>query len=224
MTQTSHLTLLDAPGATLDAALEFVNTTGLSDGRPFDDLPSVAAALDWLAAHGFLSEEEAEGERARLAAEPSAEAALERLREVRSGLRELIDAVDDERAPAAACLTAVNSVLSLRETTELQPCPDGLRLQRRREGPPLDRALAEISRRVAAEFDEGRQGRLRVCANDRCRWAFYDRSRPGSRRWCEMSSCGNRAKAARHRERQRARAASTTRRDGTSTTASSASS
>jgi predicted RNA-binding Zn ribbon-like protein len=36
-----------------------------------------------------------------------------------------------------------------------------------------------------------------------CRWVFYDESRAGKRRWCDMASCGNRAKAARHRARQK---------------------
>ena len=45
--------------------------------------------------------------------------------------------------------------------------------------------------------------RFRVCANDQCRWAFFDESRAGRRRWCDMSSCGNRAKAARHRARSK---------------------
>ena len=43
-----------------------------------------------------------------------------------------------------------------------------------------------------------RRGSVRQCANDRCRWLFLDASRTGSRRWCEMRSCGNRAKARRH--------------------------
>ena len=49
----------------------------------------------------------------------------------------------------------------------------------------------------------GDTDRLRVCANDQCRWIFYDSSRTGRRRWCDMATCGNRAKAARHRARQR---------------------
>jgi predicted RNA-binding Zn ribbon-like protein len=40
--------------------------------------------------------------------------------------------------------------------------------------------------------------RIRRCANDRCLWLFVDTSKSGTRRWCDMSSCGNRAKAARH--------------------------
>lgn len=43
-----------------------------------------------------------------------------------------------------------------------------------------------------------RLGKLKCCANDRCKWLFVDDSKSGSRRWCSMSSCGNRAKAHRH--------------------------
>jgi hypothetical protein len=43
-------------------------------------------------------------------------------------------------------------------------------------------------------------GRLRIrqCANDKCLWLFVDESKSGTRRWCDMASCGNRAKARRH--------------------------
>jgi predicted RNA-binding Zn ribbon-like protein len=34
---------------------------------------------------------------------------------------------------------------------------------------------------------------------------FRDYSPAGRRKWCDMSTCGNRAKAARHRERQKAK-------------------
>jgi len=40
--------------------------------------------------------------------------------------------------------------------------------------------------------------RIRRCANDECRWLFLDESKSGTRRWCDMASCGNRAKARRH--------------------------
>jgi predicted RNA-binding Zn ribbon-like protein len=39
---------------------------------------------------------------------------------------------------------------------------------------------------------------LRRCANPECLWLFIDASKSGNRRWCDMASCGNRAKAARH--------------------------
>ena len=50
---------------------------------------------------------------------------------------------------------------------------------------------------LAAVFEADAAGtwrRLRACANPACGWAFYDRSRNGSSRWCDMAICGNRAK------------------------------
>lgn len=43
--------------------------------------------------------------------------------------------------------------------------------------------------------------RLRGCAGEHCGWLFVDRSRNGTRRWCSMRDCGNRAKARRHYRR-----------------------
>ncbi len=40
--------------------------------------------------------------------------------------------------------------------------------------------------------------RLKQCPPENCRWLFLDRSKNGSRRWCEMATCGNRAKARGH--------------------------
>jgi predicted RNA-binding Zn ribbon-like protein len=42
-----------------------------------------------------------------------------------------------------------------------------------------------------------RAERVRACG--RCGWLFLDSSRGGRRRWCSMSTCGNREKASRHR-------------------------
>ena len=36
-----------------------------------------------------------------------------------------------------------------------------------------------------------------------CSWLFADESRNGSRRWCSMKDCGNRAKARRHYQRSK---------------------
>jgi predicted RNA-binding Zn ribbon-like protein len=42
-------------------------------------------------------------------------------------------------------------------------------------------------------------GRVRRCADPRCGRVFQDETKNGRRRWCDMATCGNRAKAARHR-------------------------
>ncbi|WP_426515834.1 CGNR zinc finger domain-containing protein [Diaminobutyricibacter sp. McL0618] len=46
---------------------------------------------------------------------------------------------------------------------------------------------------------QGSMGRVKLCAADDCRWAFYDRSKNGSRTWCSMGVCGNRQKARTYR-------------------------
>ncbi len=46
--------------------------------------------------------------------------------------------------------------------------------------------------------DDDRE-RLKLC--DSCGTLFYDRSRNRSRRWCDMGSCGNRAKVRNYRKR-----------------------
>ena len=51
----------------------------------------------------------------------------------------------------------------------------------------------------------GPHRRIRRCANDQCLWLFIDTSKGGTRRWCDMSACGNRAKARRHYSKIKAR-------------------
>ena len=64
-----------------------------------------------------------------------------------------------------------------------------------------------MGRMVAAVFtamaDED-WSRLKLCSSPTCRWAFFDRSRNHSSRWCTMASCGNRQKARRFRQRAKA--------------------
>jgi predicted RNA-binding Zn ribbon-like protein len=43
--------------------------------------------------------------------------------------------------------------------------------------------------------------RMRSCANPDCRVLFVDHSRPGTRRWCSMQTCGNQAKKSAQRAR-----------------------
>lgn len=62
---------------------------------------------------------------------------------------------------------------------------------------PLDAALARSALRIVYG---GRVGRVRICGN--CGWLFEDASRNGSRLWCDMAVCGNRAKARRHYQRK----------------------
>jgi hypothetical protein len=63
-------------------------------------------------------------------------------------------------------------------------------------------ALDTIVETVAAGVAGGGWGRLKLCAAEDCRWAFYDTSRNGGGRWCTMEACGNRNKTRAYRRRQ----------------------
>ena len=71
---------------------------------------------------------------------------------------------------------------------------------------PMARASALFSS-IARDMIEVATGplasRIRRCEGVNCAIPFVDTSRPGTRRWCSMDRCGNRAKVAAHRRRQR---------------------
>lgn len=190
--------------ASLEVGLEFVNSLELSRAGPEEHLPSIESALAWLHQHDLLHFDALQRELRRSSEDPAAgQRALARIRRVRAATRELVDAAVERRGPDLAHLREVNRALRFHYVYELVPAPDGVSLDHRHEGDPIDGALARLSESIARELSQGQPDRLRVCANDDCRWAFSDSSRTGRRKWCDMSTCGNRAKAARHRERKR---------------------
>jgi predicted RNA-binding Zn ribbon-like protein len=58
--------------------------------------------------------------------------------------------------------------------------------------------LAPLLWSAADLLTHAERRRVRRCANEACLWLFVDESKAGTRRWCDMSSCGNRAKSRRH--------------------------
>jgi predicted RNA-binding Zn ribbon-like protein len=67
---------------------------------------------------------------------------------------------------------------------------------------PVTATLALVARDALDLVTSTAIERVRACAGPDCKALFLDTSRPGSRRWCSMDTCGNRAK----KEALRARA------------------
>jgi predicted RNA-binding Zn ribbon-like protein len=203
MTSTTH------PGhrhaATLEDTFDFLNTDELDgSGRPVEHLRALTDATAFLEERGLLHP----ARRRPLDASPPDRAAelLDHVLAVRAGLREVVEALVARRRVDERALATVNGVLRARGALELVPGEGGVALAHRHVGDPLDDALAAVAEPLVAVIAAGATRRLRICANDGCRWVFEDASRTGRRRWCSMASCGNRAKAARHRARRRAAA------------------
>src|SRR5207253_2813605 len=123
------------------------------------------------------------------------------LRRVRQAMRGVLEAAAARRAPDAGELDEINRALRTHYIYELVPATDGVSLDHRHQGDPVDGAIARLAEAIARELIQGDTERLRICENAQCRWVFKDTSRTGKRKWCSMRSCGNRAKVARHRAR-----------------------
>lgn len=72
------------------------------------------------------------------------------------------------------------------------------------EAPLAVRLAAEAAMGLAIVMRDDGLDRLKTCAADECDDAFIDTSRNRSRRFCDPSTCGNRANVAAYRARRRA--------------------
>ncbi|PRY12822.1 putative RNA-binding Zn ribbon-like protein [Kineococcus rhizosphaerae] len=124
-------------------------------------------------------------------------AQLVRAREVREALfAVLAAALDGTPAPPSA--------RELLNTTALRP-PVGLHLGDagavERSG-DLDAVLSGLVRDCFDLLSGPQRAALSWCDDERCTRVFVDTSRGRRRRWCGMSGCGDRAKAAAYRRRR----------------------
>src|SRR4029453_1524239 len=135
----------------------------------------------------------------------AARSALRRARTTREALFELFSALAAGRPVPARAVRGLNGALeaSLRHL-RLEPGRDGLAWSWDMEQAPLDRVLWPAVR-SAAEIASGEERlRVREGAADPCAWLFLDRRKNASRRRCDMTVCGNRAKSRRYHARHRA--------------------
>ena len=115
---------------------------------------------------------------------------------LRNALRAFLEIAPDARAAHRASARLSDAcapfplVLAASPTVALAPAPNA---------PKLSVVLVEL----LALARSGRLDRLKTCASEECRWIFYDRSKPASRRWCSSALCGNRHKTRAYRQRQR---------------------
>ena len=187
--------------------LDFVNSEAT---RPLDALSDFDTLTIWLEAASVLDPERAVGMRRRGREQPSGAAAtIVDARRVRGALRTLAErgvAPADGDQVRLHVLGEINRVLGRSAgTRRLERRPDGTY---GRNFVPVGDAFAglmiPIVESAADALILGELPRVRRCADGRCAHVFFDGTKNGRRRWCDMATCGNRAKAARHRQKLRA--------------------
>ena len=186
--------------------LDFVNTDDLRRGVRFDALREFETFVQWLEAANVLDAERAAGLRRRAQQQPSgAAAALVDARRVRASLRALAERGNTAEKARIDTLAEINRILGRSAgTRRLEPNGDGTFT---RSFVPVGDAFAGLMIPVVESAADalviGELARIRRCADGRCPRVFFDGTKNGRRRWCDMATCGNRAKAARHRVRRR---------------------
>jgi predicted RNA-binding Zn ribbon-like protein len=164
----------------------FVNTRDLEDGTDLLDVP--ATAREWLTDSGLLD----------VAAELS-DSEVEHARAVREAIRDLIEpegaAGEDRLGPLRQLAASHRAQLTLVDG-------GAIALENSRQG-GLDDGLFELLLIIHRAQQDGTWSRLKICANDECQWAFFDRSRNQQGNWCDMAVCGNRLKNRELRARRR---------------------
>ncbi len=191
-------------------AVNFVNTVHSPGNfhRLLEDWPSLLA---------FLEQSEVISPRrtsALLSLQQSnpqaAESLLRRALVLREALRRSFDSLARGEAPDRESVEPVNEILRVTEGHDelvLEQRNWRLRFIAREERPEW--LLAAIARSAAEILTDPAAAALRKCANPACGLFFCDTSRTHRRRWCSMSTCGNRSKVAafskRHPHRHRGR-------------------
>jgi predicted RNA-binding Zn ribbon-like protein len=168
----------------------YVNTVDVQDGPEELSDPNTLGA--WLVAHELM-------ERGQTVSEADLKHAIA----VREAIRGVIGAnsggrvypLDIATLNEAAAASRLRARFGAGGKARLEPEAGGV--------------AGAMGRMVAALFTamaDEEWSRLKLCGSETCRWAFYDRSRNHSSRWCTMATCGNRQKARRFRQRAKATA------------------
>jgi predicted RNA-binding Zn ribbon-like protein len=188
--------------------LDFVNTLG---DRPVaqpheEDLHSYADLVAWSVAAGLLSGAEAADYARAAARRPSdADAAFARAIALREAMYRVFSAVAADAAPPTDDLAAVNAAIADAMGHARLVVAEGHFHWEWERVPAVPESMLRPVVWSAAELLTAEElHRVHECAGHDCGWLFLDMSKNGSRRWCSMETCGNRAKARRHRERQQA--------------------
>jgi len=184
-----------------DLALDFINTGLGGTAGPGDTLTAPGDVTRWLGEAGLLTLTE---RRHLDRAPPEARSLLDEGRRLRQEMGEALERWLRGAPLSASSLFALNRCLAARPTYP-QVRGDGTELTVLRVGGATLVAgyLAPLAGRFLDLLLEADPLRVRACASPGCALWFRDTSRNGSRRWCSMARCGNRAKVAAHYRRKR---------------------
>jgi predicted RNA-binding Zn ribbon-like protein len=186
-------------------SLDFANTL---EDRPremprellhrYDDL------VAWGEQAGIVTDEEAR-QLLEKAGKQQEEAAtiFERAITLREAVFHILESVVMEEPPEESDMATLNEMLTRAMAhARLIVEGDNFGWDWPAKGEHLECVLWEVAVLTAELLTSDLRRATRICAAEDCSWLFLDTSKNHSRRWCDMKTCGNRAKARRYQERK----------------------
>ena len=129
---------------------------------------------------------------------------LDRALALRKVIYNIFSAVAGGRQPAEEDLSAFNSVIGeALDNLRIIPDADGFTYGWAERQDALDSVLWPVVWSALDLLTSDRLALVRNCDSPDCSSLFLDTSKNHSRRWCDMKSCGNRAKVARYYNRRK---------------------
>ena len=188
-----------------DPALDFVNTVTGRDELPRDWLDSYERMLDWATRVQLLPERNLKALRKSAQHSPAAAGgALARAKDLRESLFALISSLVSGGVPPKAALELLRRHWVVgTEAHELRLEDSRVIATVRSDAADLGLIAALVAYRMIEHVLAVPTDRLRMCQGGNCAWVFFDSSKAGGRRWCDMAVCGNAAKSRRFYERSR---------------------
>ncbi|CAI8894321.1 conserved hypothetical protein [Pseudomonas sp. IT-P44] len=190
------------------AALDFLNSIATPVDEPVDWIDDGNGWLDWLKQSGWVEDEILQRLQAQ-AMPGELETVAAQARSLREWFRGFVLKYKGQPLEASALkeLDALNRLLERDEKYTQITLQNGetpklaWELKRRWRSP--DSLLLPLGEVLAQFVSEEDFTNVKCCEGPSCTLMFVDHTRGRKRRWCSMAVCGNRAKAAAHRERQK---------------------
>jgi predicted RNA-binding Zn ribbon-like protein len=185
-------------------AIDFLNTTFAPEGQPVETIGDGRAFLEWMAAAGLLQAPAASRLRRRLGT-GAMDAAAAEARKVREWARAWLDRW--RMAPRRDYRQEIGTLNRLLGgavlNREVVADDGGFKVIEQTRLDDTDALLALVAAQIADLITTEQPSLVKRCEGPGCTLWFLDRTKAHARRFCSAAGCGNRAKVAAFRERQR---------------------